>query len=290
MGGEWQFCDYDFGGSDFPPELLSPRETYTTMKTLISVVLDESASMAGSKGHTAVSALNEFIQGQQALVADQCELSITKFNDRSMVALPTTPIAFVPKLVYGENYRPHGNTALLDAILETIEAAERVPLILAQRDRHLIVVLTDGEENASRRQAQPLIDNFAPPPTWWAPPTRRVVQASLLQYVKKRIEQKEGLGNWSFVYLSASPSAFGDAAGMGFSPGNTVSFTNNGYGTEQAVHYMSLGTASLRKGMRGQSMSYSADTVAEARATGMAIPDTADPLGILNDAKKVDKP
>lgn len=187
------------------------------MRTIIGVCLDESGSMdEGGKRDAAISAYNEYLHDQQKNAVDECLMAVASFNTVARVSQKMRPIADVPDLSRS-TYVPGGGTALFDAIAYTVREVERG---MAADDRVVCVVLTDGEENSSRE--------------------------TTLAQVKELIAKKEGEGNWSFVYLSASPDAFAQGASMGFAHGNTAQYANTAAGVYATMDSVSHATSSLR--------------------------------------------
>ena len=138
--------------------------------TDVTMVLDRSGSMQ-SMVDEVVEAFNQFVRDQQSPASpsgdggtlqdqppippdSECRLTLLQFADASEVVLDAVPVAQVPPLT-ADTYRPHGRTALLDAIGDAIAAARgRVAAAAEGGDapmRVVIAILTDGQENASRR-------------------------------------------------------------------------------------------------------------------------------------------
>lgn len=97
------------------------------------------------------------------------------------------------------NYQPGGMTALLDAVGRTIDEFER-STDLAEGDRVLLVVQTDGRENRSREYSQ--------------------------GEIKSMIQKREATGIWGAIFMGAGPDTWQQAGGMGFS--STVSYDTEG--------------------------------------------------------------
>lgn len=160
-------------------------------KVIIDVVLvlDRSISMKPAWPQT-ISGLNEYFQSLRVQENEELEYRITMFNfygkvekmyDR--VTLDTIP-TFREDRIKADQY----GTALYDAVGEALSLPEVT-------NPALVVIITDGEENSSRK---------------------------FYQYdVQKMITSKKALGNYTFVYLGASEEAWG--ASTTFSaPGNTT--------------------------------------------------------------------
>ena len=75
-------------------------------------------------------------------------VSLTQFNHRYEVNFVGEPIENLPDLD-GESYIPTGNTALYDAIGRTIHELEAWTRATGWKERVLVLIITDGQENAS---------------------------------------------------------------------------------------------------------------------------------------------
>ncbi|HYW88824.1 MAG TPA: vWA domain-containing protein [Chloroflexota bacterium] len=103
------------------------------------------------------------------------------------------------------DYRPRGNTPLLAAVLRTINQLEPD---VRPRDRALIVIQTDGADNAS------------PDIT--------------VDMVRARIEEKQKLGNWTFAYLGAELDAWRVAEDLRIGALNSLSYATSASGVRAA--------------------------------------------------------
>ena len=203
--------------------------------TAIAFVLDETGSMEVCRG-AAIAGFNHWLAEQQVakqLALDEvCTLTLVKFSERPGLPLcrivhEGAPLAAVPPL-NRETYRPNGGTPLLDAVGRTIMWMDRQQ---PQADRTLIVVLTDGDENASHEFTAPQIRDL--------------------------ICSHEATGTWTFVYLAANQDAWAVSERLGIPDGNTSSFSVPEIGV--AFMRASAATARFRQG-RGKT---SADFWAE---------------------------
>lgn len=158
-------------------------------RTFVSFVLDESGSMEEQK-NSAIMGFNEYTGGlrQDGSIA----FTLTKFNTSCTIVHDGRPIKEIPDLNDG-TYKPDGFTALLDAVGDTIEAVDRK---LGRDDRALIVILTDGHENSSRRFTSAAIRDL--------------------------IQTKQKEGNWTFVFLGSTADAWDVGANMGIARGNVI--------------------------------------------------------------------
>ncbi len=120
-------------------------------KVFISFVLDESGSM--STGQSAVvSGMNEQIQTLKSKFKDsQAEVvvSFVKFAD-NIISLYEGKGIDELKEFESHAYKPNGSTALYDATGYTLDMMERMDGINEEGNSALLIIVTDGEENASR--------------------------------------------------------------------------------------------------------------------------------------------
>ena len=145
----------------------------------ISFILDETGSMMSIKDKT-IKDFNEYLQ---SIKTYKGKFTLTKFNSSKVEVVYTKAIKDVPELTT-ETYKPDATTPLYDAIGKTIKELEKDE----GKQELLVVVLTDGEENASK------------------------------EYDKKAItalmKEKEGKG-WTFIYLGVGEAAWVEGHKMG---------------------------------------------------------------------------
>lgn len=136
---------------------------------VVAFVLDESGSMVHATSQT-IAGVNQYVQSLKEQNKDKKVLfSLTKFSSEVTVLHTAEYIEDIPGI--DGKYSPNGSTALFDAVGETItETAKRV----SNGTPVLVVVMTDGQENASLKYSHAAI--------------------------KSLIEEKKSK-NWSFVFL-----------------------------------------------------------------------------------------
>jgi len=78
-----------------------------------------------------------------------------------------------------------------------------------------VIVMTDGEENSSRRFTK--------------------------EQITGEIQQREAAGNWTFVYLGADQDAWAAAQGLGFAAGNVAAYASTD--TRDVFQKLARGTA-----------------------------------------------
>jgi len=183
--------------------------------TEIVFILDMSGSMYELTQDT-IGGFNSTI-AQHKNTEGQVLVSTVVFNDRSRIIHDRIPIAEVPVMTEKE-YAPHGCTALVDSMAETIKHIARIHHYARPEDRPgktLFIITTDGMENASRRFS--------------ADELRKLVE-----------HEKEKYG-WEFLFYGANIDAVSTAARYGIDESRAVSYHNDAAGT--AVKFKSMNMA-----------------------------------------------
>lgn len=168
------------------PQTAQPAPLYVTL------ILDESGSMQSCKG-AALAGFNQYLTALRREPAET-RFTLTLFNAaRTEVRYQGVPVSAVPELD-GDTYRPNGGTPLYDAIGRTLSLArEEAPA----EARKLGVILTDGEENASRDYTRQQVFNL--------------------------IKECEGQG-WSFLYLGADHDVWAAGGDLGIAGDGLILF------------------------------------------------------------------
>jgi hypothetical protein len=170
-------------------------------KTAIAVLVDRSGSMALIRTD-AEGAVNQFVEDQRN-EPGACTVRLDQFDSEFENVYPSTDIKDVPKFVLS----PRGATALTDAIGKTVTefGAELAALPEDERPGTVIVVIvTDGYENASREWTTPAVHNL--------------------------ITEQQDKYNWKFVFLAAGQDAIATGGAYGFAQGGTMTFDTNNIG------------------------------------------------------------
>jgi uncharacterized protein YegL len=147
-------------------------------------ILDKSGSMQAHRA-TVIEGYNNYLDTLQRTPAN-IEVSRTVFADAVTIE-PPGPLSQASRLGT-ESYNPDGNTALLDGIGLTIRSIEAR---MAESDTAIVVVLTDGEENASEEFEE--------------------------EELRRLVEAKRATGRWTFIFLGMGNS-FRQASRYGFDP------------------------------------------------------------------------
>ncbi len=185
-------------------------------------LIDRSGSMAPLQ-RAVIEGFNGFVTEQQAMPG-KARLTLVQFDGRDPyeVLVDGARIETVAPLT-SRQYRPRASTPLYDAMGSLIDAAEARIAKRARRGRpvedQLVVVFTDGLENASRRWDRTEI--FA------------------------RIEQKKAEG-WTFVYLGANQDSFEVGHDLGVADGSVANWAATPAGHREAVREVSYAALSYR--------------------------------------------
>lgn len=171
-------------------------------KTIYHMILDKSGSMGDCIPNT-LEGYNEQILKIRDLEKKYPEqeicLGLTIFNHEVChLSFHRPPAA--ARLLNNENYHPDGSTALLDAIGLVVRQLERdVEAQLAEYDTTVVVViLTDGHENASRQFR--------------------------LSDISQTIARLEETGKWTFSFIGATLDAVDVAQSMAIKTQNSYTF------------------------------------------------------------------
>lgn len=215
----------------------------------ISFVLDRSGSMEAVRDDT-IAGFNHFIN-EQRQVAGEAHLTLTQFDHEYEVVHRTRPLAEVP-LLDRHAFVPRGRTALLDAIgrmmIDTGERLARLP----EADRPgqvLLVILTDGHENASREFSR-----------------ERIFQM---------IQHQREVYNWQVIFLGADQDAVAAAAKYGIDNGAAMSYAGDGQGTRDAMSSLNAATHRFRRSGRRRADSFFTDQEREANRPRRTRPDAS---------------
>lgn len=165
--------------------------------TIIEFLLDETGSMASCIGAT-VNGFNDFLKEQQSQPG-KCLLTLTKF-DTSGEKTPYVDLAvgLVPPMTT-DTFVPGGGTNLRDTIGNRIYALKQRLASWSTTPNVLFVVMTDGDDNASREFTE--------------------------NHIRSALSDGMENLNWSFVYLGANTHALATAARLGFPEGNAKAFS-----------------------------------------------------------------
>lgn len=177
--------------------LLAQQSVADTSRADIWYLLDRSGSMAVIAEYV-VQGYDEFI-AEQRKEKGEATMTLVQFDGEDIheVVFDARPLAEV-KSIAGR-FEPRGATPLHDAIALLLDRAEaHLRHSGADPADQLVVIFTDGHENASRR--------------WTAPA------------IFERIEGLRKAG-WTFVFAGANQDSYATGSAIGVAEGNTSNFT-----------------------------------------------------------------
>jgi len=196
--------------------------------THITIILDRTGSMESIRDDT-IGGFNTFLKAQKELPGS-ATLTLVQFDsqDPYEVIHRFTLLSQVPELTR-QTYVPRASTPLLDALGRGINDLEKSLLDLAETERPekvIFVVITDGQENASREFKR--------------------------DQILKMIQEKTEKEKWQFVFLSADLDAIGEAMSIGFAAAQAMAFDKTSHGNKAAWHSISKNIAAYRQNKSDQ--------------------------------------
>ena len=169
----------------------------------ITCVLDKSGSMHNQINDT-IGGYNGFINKQSTV--ENAHVSLITFSTHVKTEYNSLPVKDVPHLTE-DNYQPAGGTALLDAIGTAIKYNDT----LDETTKKMVVIITDGEENSSKKYTKAHINDL----------------------ITDRRSK-----DWEFVFLAANQDAILTGESYGIAPEAALSF-NQQDATQEAFDAVS---------------------------------------------------
>jgi len=167
----------------------TPHRATDATKTRIELIVDRSGSMR-SMGSEVQGGVNAFLKEQHdtATTEGRVTATLTTFDNKVECVWRNCDIGTgsSPPIVTAQDVAPRGATALLDAIGQTLHSCEKDT---SPADRVIVVILTDGAENASQDY------------------TKADVMASIERLKRDR--------DWTFVFLGANQDAINTGSSFG---------------------------------------------------------------------------
>jgi hypothetical protein len=190
--------------------------------TEIAFILDSSGSMQSIKSGT-MEGYNSFIfQQKEENGKYPVRFSLTLFNSGIEEILSSVPVSKVTDLD-DSNYRPSGNTALLDAIGTTIDNLGKRLAATPENERPgkvIVAIMTDGEENSSKQF------------NW--------------DQISGMIKHQTDVYKWDFLFLGANQDAIATASKINIDQDSSVTYFQNARSSKTVLRAMTC-SVSARK-------------------------------------------
>lgn len=184
-------------------------------------ILDRSGSMHGLEAET-IGGFNAMLEKQRK-IDGECLVTTVLFDHEYKLLHDRVEIKEVSKLTH-RDYEVGGSTALRDAIGMTINKlvnAQRHTAEIFRAEKVMFVIITDGEENASREFSQ--------------------------RKIKNMIEYQKGRYGWEFIFIGANIDAAETAKGYGIGKDRSVDYLADSEGTEVVFGAVSHAMQELRE-------------------------------------------
>lgn len=192
-------------------------------RTLVTIVRDRSGSMSRRQEAT-ISSSKEYLAKLKSESEGEVLLSLVEFDDQISDRFWFRPLTQV-RTADVTNYWVGGMTALYDAVGHAITKIEREE---RSDDRVVVVILTDGLENHSKRYSQ--------------------------RAIRDMVHNREKDG-WDFIYLGAGRDAWQGGEALGLSYGQTIYYDENPHSHYGAVMATAQATNVATRNARGSGAS-----------------------------------
>lgn len=209
-------------------------------KLSVFVALDRSGSMSGERWIHAIDSINEYItglkkekvEGTVTIIAFDC---LNTVNDHHVRLVPLTEnqsIAYYENLKH-DVLQPSGMTPLFDAAAHVMDRA-----IENNAERTVVVIMTDGEENASKEYTQVKIKDKV-----------------------KLLESKK----WEVIFLGANfdVTQYAAASGLASTKQRSVNFLDH---NQRVAMYQDLTSSTVAYAKAGQAMNMAVDVNVNVKA------------------------
>jgi uncharacterized protein YegL len=181
--------------------------------TELVFILDKSGSMGGLETDT-IGGYNSMFEKQKALNGE-CRVTTVLFDNRYELLHDRIDIKAVGPITEKEYY-VGGSTALLDAMGKTIHKISNAQKNTAEdyrAEKVMFIIITDGEENASREYSS--------------------------ERIKQMIERRKVKYGWEFMFLGANIDAVETAGRFGISADRAQNYHADSQGVELNFHVVS---------------------------------------------------
>jgi len=197
--------------------------------TELVFIIDRSGSMSGLESDT-IGGFNAMLKEQQA-VAGEAFVTTVLFDDKYELLHDRVDIKEVAPLT-DTDYTVRGSTALLDAIGRTIKLLRKTQRHTHEKfraEKVMFVIITDGEENSSKRYTA----------------TR----------IKSRIERQIQKYGWEFIFFGANMDAIVEAEKLGIAANRASNYCADAIGTNMVFGVVSTVSTAYRTGVMMENVS-----------------------------------
>ncbi len=223
----------------------------SALKTRIALVLDSSGSMQSIRKE----ALDMFNQQVRAIKKGAAEVdtkvSLAVFETGVKTIIFNEDVKKLKELTL-ESYNPDGGTAMYDAVGGAIDALSFLPEASDENTSFLVVIVSDGEENQSKKYNQ--------------------------YDIQKRVLALQATGRWTFSYLGANQDLGKISNDLGILRGNTHAFVASAAGVNSAGVANTIATAnymnSRSMGVKSVNNFYSPENTGLADTSGQSTTKT----------------
>jgi hypothetical protein len=172
-------------------------EQPTPHTTIVSFLLDRTGSMETIKDET-IGGFNAYVDALEAEAGDLVVFTLLQFDSQSIDTLYAGAKLSEVQRLTPESYQPRAYTPLIDACFKTIKATEETIARRRDKARVIVVLQTDGQENASREHK--------------------------IEELRDLIERRKAEG-WQFIFLGADIDAYETAGRFGILKEATLSYS-----------------------------------------------------------------
>jgi uncharacterized protein YegL len=182
-------------------------------RTFVGIALDRSGSMEMMREPT-ITGFNEHLQTikDNAMKGGDTRVSLVTFGGDVTTEFVNLPADKIRPLT-NAMYKPRGSTPMYDAVGDLLQELEEYDVTFLDI-AFLVIVISDGQENASRRYNR--------------------------NQIAQRIQRLKATGRWTFAYVGANQDLY-EAQDFGFS---TTTWVYNPTGTARLYDNMSMCTDS----------------------------------------------
>ena len=201
----------------------SKTEERETGNMELVFILDRSGSMSGLEKDT-IGGYNSMLEKQKKTEKGKAYVTTVLFDDKYEL-LHDGVLLDKMKPITEKEYYVRGSTALLDAVGKTISQVKANQNSLKKNQRAkkiLFVIITDGEENASREYTA--------------------------EKVKKMIQEQKKTEKWEFLFLGANIDAVSTVKEFGIDSSRAVRYNSDSIGTQKNFEVLNEAVQEIRSG------------------------------------------